>query len=103
MKPERLSMNALRRGAGPLACFFILLLFIAVAERRVAELDFNEDIGLSLENDDQLEGDQVLTKLLVFNNVVMPFAPEARTLPDTKPPHPIAPPEPLLAVRWLEP
>lgn len=52
--------------------FFVLLLFAAAAERRVADLDFNPKTASVLENDESVRGQEVRDKLMALFDYVAP-------------------------------
>jgi len=53
----------------------VLILATTALERRVAEADFNDDYGCFVQNSDSVDGEEVLSRLIVFNNVALPEAP----------------------------
>ena len=85
-----------------MAWLFILLLLTVFAERRAAELDFNDDNGLVIQNGEADEGDEVLTKLLLVNDLILPIVPGAGTLNREHPQLLVVVAQSLLAVRGLE-
>jgi len=102
MTSRPLSLLAFRRAAAPLTWLFIVLVLVVFAERRAAEWDFNDDTGVVLQNDDAVEGEELLNKLLLANDVVIPIAPEAVGLAGEQPILLSATSLSLLAVRGLE-
>jgi hypothetical protein len=101
MKSSFLSLHRLRRSRVLLAWAFVLLVLTVFVERRVAESDF-DDSTLTFQNDEAVEGEEILNKLLLANDVVVPIAPAASRLDGETPvlltPTAIS----LLAVRGLE-
>ena len=97
-----LSLRSLRRSACPMAWLFVLLLLTVFAERRAAEWDFNDDTGVVVQNEEAVEGEELLTKLLLVNDVVLPVVPEAVGLQREQPTLLVVVAHSLLAVRGLE-
>ena len=97
-----ISLIRLRRSCTPMAWAFVLLVLAVFVERRVAESDFDDDAGVVVQNDEAVEGEEILTKLLVANDVVIPIAPEATRLDGERPVLLTATALSLLAVRGLE-
>lgn len=54
---------------------FLGLVLTVSAERRAAEVDFNDDFGERLENGDVVDGEELLGRLLLEDDVTMPAAP----------------------------
>src|SRR5262245_51092592 len=75
-----LSTIALRRSCTPLAWIFVLLVLTVFVEHRVADTDLDDDGGVVVQNDEAVEGEEILNKLLVANDVAIPIAPEATPL-----------------------
>ncbi len=59
----------------PIAVLFALLLWVVNAERRLAELDLDWQGDVLLENDEGVDGDEILTKLVFVDDVTRPVAP----------------------------
>src|SRR5262249_17491489 len=82
---DLISLIALRRLRTPVAWVFVLLVLAVFVERRMAESDFDDDNGVVVQNDEAVEGEEILTKLLVANDVTVPIAPEATALDGERP------------------
>src|SRR5947207_3181888 len=72
-----LSLIGLRRPCAPIVWLFVFLVLGVFVEHRVAETDFDDDAGVVMQNDEAVEGEEILTKLLIANDVVIPIAPKA--------------------------
>ena len=48
-----------------------------MAERRLAYLDFNSDSSVRLENNDKPDGDEIINRLVLFDDAAEPAAPGA--------------------------
>ncbi len=59
----------------PIAVLFALLVCVVSAERRLAELDLDWQGDVLLENDEGVDGDEILTKLVFADDVTRPVAP----------------------------
>ena len=56
--------------------FFVLLLLVVMAERRLADLHFNlRSAVMALESDDVLDGDEIRVRLIVLNDDALPTLP----------------------------
>ena len=77
MNTALISLIRLRRACTPLAWVFLFLVLAVFVEHRVAETDFDDDAGVVMQNDEAVEGEEILTKLLIANDVVIPIAPKA--------------------------
>jgi hypothetical protein len=97
-----LSLMGLRRTCAPMAWAFVILVLTVFVERRVAESDFDEGPGVSLENDEAVEGEEILQKLVAANDVIIPIVETARPLESERPPVAVAAPLSLQIVRGLE-
>jgi hypothetical protein len=97
-----LSLMALRRWCTPVVWVFVLLVLAVFVERRVAESDFDDDNGVVVQNDEAVEGEEILTKLLLANDVVIPILPAATAFRGERPVLLTATEISLLAVRGLE-
>ena len=64
------------------ALFFLTLLLTISVQSRLAEIDFNDDgaPGFTFENGDTMDGDEVLTRLVLVDDLVMPYAPAPGTI-----------------------
>ena len=64
------------------ALFFLSLLLTMSLQSRLAEIDFNDDgaPGFTFENGDTMDGEEVLTRLLLVDDLVMPHAPVPGTI-----------------------
>jgi hypothetical protein len=96
------SLIGLRRTCAPMVWIFVLLVLAVFVERRVAESDFDDDAGVVLQNDEAVEGEEILNKLLIANDVVIPIAPKATALEGERPVLLGVTALSLLAVRGLE-
>jgi hypothetical protein len=97
-----LSLIPLRRTCVPVVWLFVFLVLTVFVERRVAESDFDDDAGVVMQNDEAVEGEEILTMLLVANDVVIPIAPQAAPLETERPVLLSATALSLLVVRGLE-
>ena len=50
----------------------VLILATTALERRVAEADFNDDFGCFLENAYSIDGDEILSRLILLNDLALP-------------------------------
>lgn len=48
-----------------------------MAERRLAYQDFNSDSSVRLENNDKPDGDEIINRLVLFDDAAEPATPEA--------------------------
>jgi hypothetical protein len=85
MTAPLLSLLRMRRICAPMAWVFVLLVLMVFVEGRVAESDFDDDDGIVLQNDEAVEGEEILQKLIVANDVVIPIAYEATPLEGGRP------------------
>ena len=97
-----ISLVGLRRACAPMAWAFVLLVLATFVEGRVAESDFDDDIGVVLQNDEAVEGEEILQMLIAANDVVIPIAEEAKPLEGERPILLAATDVSLLVVRGLE-
>lgn len=95
-------MISVRRTCGPVAWLFVFLVLTMFVERRVAESDFDDGYERLYQNDEAVEGEEILQKLIVANDVVTPIAPEATPLEGERPVLLAATAISLLVVRGLE-
>jgi len=60
-------------------CWAVVLLVLILAttalERRLAETDFNDDFGCFIQNTDSVDGEDILSRLVLLNDLVLPEAP----------------------------
>jgi hypothetical protein len=96
------SLIDLRRTCAPMAWIFVLLVLAVFVEHRVAESDFDDDAGVVMQNDEAVEGEEILNKLLIANDVVIPIVPEITRLDGERPVQLVATALSLLVVRGLE-
>ncbi len=80
-----MSLSGVRRTSAPVAWLFVLLILMIFVEHRVADSDFDDDAGVVMQNDDAVEGEEILNKLLIANDVVIPIAPKAVALHRERP------------------
>ena len=97
-----LSLSGVRRTCAPIAWLFVLLVLTVFVEHRVAESDFDDDAGVVMQNDEAVEGEEILMMLLATNDVAIPIAPKIARLPGERPVLLVATTLSLLAVRGLE-
>ena len=97
-----LSLSGVRRTCAPIAWLFVLLVLTVFVEHRVAESDFDDDAGVVMQNDEAVEGEEILNKLLILNDVVIPIAPKVVALHRERPMLLVATALSLLVVRGLE-
>ncbi len=57
-------------------CLFFVLVLLICVERRVAELDLEPDDGVLLENDDGLDGAEILDRLVGLDDIQLPQPPD---------------------------
>ncbi len=53
----------------------IIILLATHVERRVAEADFNDDYYYAWTNADTVDGEEILSRLILLNDTVLPEAP----------------------------
>ena len=82
---------------------FVVLVLVVLIEHRVAENDFNDDDGVVIQNDEAVEGEELLGKLLAANDSIIVILLEAAPLPGARPLIRSATPLSLRIVRGLEP
>jgi hypothetical protein len=51
------------------------LVFLASAERRLADLDFDTTAGTRIENNDKADGDEIINRLVFVDDAKEPVAP----------------------------
>ena len=102
MKCFQISLIGLRRSCAPMVWLFVLLVLTVFVERRVAESDFDDDDGVVLQNDEADQGEEILNKLLVANDVVIPIVPEIARLHGERPVQLVATALSLYVVRGVE-
>ena len=85
-----------------MAWLFVFLVLMVFVEGRVAESDFDDDDGIVLQNDEAVEGEEILQRLIVVNDVVIPIVEVAQPLEGERPVLLEATALSLLAVRGLE-
>ena len=66
-----------RRRRAYLAMLLCGLILLATAERRLAYLDFNSNSSARLENNDKLDGDEIINRLVFVDDATAPAAPDA--------------------------
>jgi len=54
------------------AWFLVALMLIVNVERRVAELDLKTDTSLAIENDEELDGSEILDRLVGIDDIRIP-------------------------------
>ena len=54
------------------AWFLVVLMLIVCVERRVAELDLKTDTSLAIENDEELDGSEILDRLVGIDDIRIP-------------------------------
>lgn len=57
------------------AWFFLVLVIAVSVQHRVAEVDFNDDVGSLLANADVIDGDELSDRLLLTGDIAMPEPP----------------------------
>jgi len=70
-------MKDLRRHRVHLAVLLCGLTLLAMTERRLAYEDFSSDRSVRLENNDKPDGDEILNRLVFFDDAAEPAAPGA--------------------------
>ena len=96
------SLPALRRHRVFAAWLFVLLVFMVFVEHRVADTDLDDDIGVVMQNDEAVEGEEILSKLVLANDLVVPYVPQVSALQRERPLLLGATAVSLLVVRGLE-
>ena len=96
------SLLRLRKGQLPIAGLFILLVLNVFVEHRMAESDWDDDAGVVMQNDEAVEGEEVFSKLILANDLVMPYVPQVVALEGERPVLLAATGLSLLTVRGLE-
>jgi hypothetical protein len=96
------SLKRLRTGRLPMAVLFLLLVLNVFVEHRIAEIDWADDDGVVIQNDEAVEGEEILNKLILANDLVMPYVPEAVPLDGERPVLLTVTALSLLTVRGLE-
>ena len=72
-------MKALRRHLLiPIVMLLCGLVLLSSAERRLAYLDFNSDHSVRIENNDKPDGDEIINRLVFFDDSTEPVAPTVR-------------------------
>src|SRR5262249_38454625 len=71
-------MKALRRRRVHLAVLLCGLTLLAMTERRLAYEDFSSDRSVRLENNDKPDGEEILNRLVFFDDAAAPAAPRPR-------------------------
>ncbi len=66
-----------RNNRGLHAVLLVGLVLLATAERRLAYLDFNAPRDVRIENNDKPDGDEILNRLVFFDDSTEPIAPNA--------------------------
>ena len=102
MNTALISLIRLRRACTPLAWVFLFLVLAVFVEHRVADTDFDDDAGVVMQNDEAVEGEEILNKLLIVNDVVIPIVPKVVALHRERPMLLVATALSLLVVRGLE-
>jgi len=59
----------------PIVVLFAVLVCVTLVERRLAELDLGWNGDVLLENDEGVDGDEILTKLTFVDDATRPVAP----------------------------
>jgi hypothetical protein len=58
------------------ASFFLALVLVVFLEHRAANADFNDDgFGYGFESFDTTDGEEILSRLILVDNIVVPAAP----------------------------
>ena len=102
MRRAIFSLTGLRRHRLPVAWLFVLLLLTVFVEHRVADTDLDDDVGVVVQNDEAVEGEEILSKLVLANDLVVPFVPQVAALQRERPLLLSATAVSLLVVRGLE-
>jgi hypothetical protein len=55
--------------------FFVGLLATVSLQSRLAETDLNDDFGCLLENNDNVDGDEILSRLILVDDLLTPQVP----------------------------
>ena len=85
MKASRVLLNAFRSARMPVAWACVVLIFVAFAERRVADYALNGAAGVLIQNDEAVDSEELVSKLLVVNDVVIPNAPNTTAVHHERP------------------
>src|SRR5438876_9648567 len=96
------SLIGLRRPCAPMVWLFVFLVLAVFFERRGADYDLNDDAGVVVQNEEAVEGEEILMMLLATNDVAIPIAPKIARLPGERPVLLVATALSLLRVRRLE-
>src|SRR5438477_12484144 len=91
-----------RRFRAASAWLFLALVFTRTIQHRVAAFEVDESPDTVLTNDEAVEGEELLTRLIAANDVVLPILPQVTPLERERPPVLVATALSLLAVRGLE-
>ncbi len=94
-----LRLHALRV---PLAVVFTLLVLNVFVEHRIAEIDWEDDNGVVMQNDEAVEGEEIFNKLILANDGVVPYVPDVAPLQGEHPVVCTVATHSLLVVRGLE-
>jgi len=62
-------------------CVFLFLVLLICVEPRVAELDLVPVVGVVLENDESLDGAEILDRLVCVDDIQVPQPPDIGRLP----------------------
>src|SRR6266851_3548825 len=87
---------------GSVAWLFLVLVVTVFVQHRVAVFEVDESPDSVLTNEEDVEGEELLTRLIVANDVVPPLLPQVTPLKGERPALPAATALSLLAVRGLE-
>jgi hypothetical protein len=96
------SLLAMRRLRLPVAWLFVLLVLTVFVEHRVAVFDGDDSAERLLQNDEAVEGEEILNKLILANDVAVPLVVHVAPLQRERPALLTVTTRSLLAVRGLE-
>ena len=63
-----MEVSTRRRQQAPLAVLLCALMLLTFAERRLAYLDFNSGGGARIENNEKLDGDEIIDRLIFVDD-----------------------------------
>jgi hypothetical protein len=96
------SLVTIRRVRALGSVLFLLLAFTVCVQHLVAGSDLDDDVGVVLHNDEAVEGNEILSKLTLANDLITPYVSHVQRLEHERPLQPLGTERSLLIVRGLE-
>src|SRR4051812_3885264 len=78
-------MLLLRRQSAPMAWLFVLLVLTVAVQHRIAVFEDSDVREVTLNDDEDVEGQELLNKLIVANDLVIPIVPHVTRLDGERP------------------